>query len=224
MTSSPLYFYLFILFSTLVWLLIPLTYFETKKVVKRFFWKLRILNKFDDYSFFYYMSIMFVSLSASIAGNVISLMFLIIYLKHNFSMLVIFVYIIYQILNIFALFICMELYLIVNSITRKKIYSNSIYLLILYRHFIKNKPSKFDLQIKNIILNSQIEKIKDINNIYKKIFESTLNNKGLLNEFYYDWLLFTHICKTQKISLFKINRFFRKLYKGAKLAKMQNKK
>ena len=166
MTSSPLYFYLFILFSMLVWLLIPLTYFETKKVVKRFFWKLRILNKFDDYSFFYYMSIMFVSLSASIAGNVISLMFLIIYLKHNFSMLVIFVYIIYQILNIFALFICMELYLIVNSITRKKIYSNSIYLLILYRHFIKNKPSEFDLQIKNIILNSQIEKIKDINNIY----------------------------------------------------------
>ena len=97
-------------------------------------------------------------------------------------------------------------------------------MLILYRHFIKNKPSEFDLQIKNIILNSQIEKIKDINNIYKKIFESTLNNKGLLNEFYYDWLLFTHICKTQKISLFKINKFFRKLYKGAKLAKMQNKK
>ena len=217
MTSNPLYFYLFVLSSMLMWLLILLTYFKTKKVVKHFFWKLRVLNKFDDYSFFYYMSIMFVS-------NLISLMFLIIYLKHNFSMPAIFVYAIYQTLNIFALFICMELYLIVNSITRKKIYSNSIYLLILYRHFIKNKPSEFDLQIKNIILNSQIEKIKDINNIYKKIFESTLNNKGLLNEFYYDWLLFTHICKTQKISLFKINRFFRKLYKSAKLAKMQNKK
>ena len=219
MTSSPLYFYLFVLFSMLVWLLIPLTYFETKKVVKRFFWKLRILNKFDDYSFFYYMSIMFVSLSASIAGNVISLMFLIIYLKHNFSMLVIFVYIIYQILNIFALFICMESYLIVNSITRKKIYSNSIYLLILYKHFIKSRPSEFDLQIKNIILNSHIEKLEDINNIYKKTFELIFNNKGSLNEFYYDWILFHHICKTHQISLFKINKFFRKLYKNARLVK-----
>lgn len=132
------------------------------------------------------MSIMFASLSASIAGNVISLMFLIIYLKHNFSMLVIFVYIIYQILNIFALFICMELYLIVNSITRKKISSNSIYLLILYKHFIKSRPSESDLQIKNIILNSHIEKLEDINNIYKKTFELIFNNKGSLNEFYYD--------------------------------------
>lgn len=129
---------------------------------------------------------MFASLSASIAGNVISLMFLIIYLKHNFSMLVIFVYIIYQILNIFALFICMELYLIVNSITRKKISSNSIYLLILYKHFIKSRPSESDLQIKNIILNSHIEKLEDINNIYKKTFELIFNNKGSLNEFYYD--------------------------------------
>ena len=219
MTSSPLYFYLFILFSTLVWLLIPLTYFETKKVVKSFFWKLRILNKFDDYSFFYYMSIMFVSLSASIAGNVISLMFLIIYLKHNFSMLVIFVYIIYQILNIFALFICMELYLIVNSITRKKISSNSIYLLILYKHSIKSRPSEFDLQIKNIILNSHIEKLEDINNIYKKTFELIFNNKSSPNEFYYDWILFHHICKTHQISLFKINKFFRKLYRNARLVK-----
>ena len=132
------------------------------------------------------MSIMFVSLSASIAGNVISLMFLIIYLKHNFSMLVIFVYIIYQILNIFALFICMELYLIVNSITRKKISSNSIYLLILYKHSIKSRPSEFDLQIKNIILNSHIEKLEDINNIYKKTFELIFNNKSSPNEFYYD--------------------------------------
>ena len=113
----------------------------------------------------------------------------------------------------------MELYLIVNSITRKKISSNSIYLLILYKHSIKSRPSEFDLQIKNIILNSHIEKLEDINNIYKKTFELIFNNKSSPNEFYYDWILFHHICKTHQISLFKINKFFRKLYKNARLVK-----
>ena len=67
----------------------------------------------------------------------------------------------------------------------KIIFDKSDFLVIVSDFFLKYF-FKCNINFKNIILNSQIEKIKDINNIYKKIFESTLNNKGLLNEFYYD--------------------------------------
>lgn len=205
-----------ILYCMCAWLGLPLVYVLVKKTIRKYFWKARLFNVVNDFQFLpFNISIFYVFLFATIACNATLLSYLVLRVIKPIKLWVLISFIIYQLINCVVILLFIELIVILHKFANGKFYMNFMYKIMLYSSLKKIKDNNFVNKIDEFINTITICNLTDLNSIYKKFLELDTFNV-YLDVFTYDWLLFQHICKTQQIPLFKINGFFRKIYKKYK--------